>query len=363
MSAAESPLRKWFIGARRTKSCLRLAQFNDIMNVSGYKDFVRAERILYMNYIVLDLEWNQSNHSSEGTEVKGLNFEIIEIGAIKLDSDRTILGEFSELIKPQVYHELHYITSRLIHMQMQELERGRTFPEVMQDFLTWCGEDYIFCTWGPLDLTEMQKNMKYYEMEPLTDGPLKFLDVQKLFSLDCEDGKSRRALEYAVDFLDISKDIPFHRAFSDAYYTAKVLADLSKSVLQNYSYDVFVPPKQKQDEIHIVFENYAKYISRQFDTKAKALDDKEVNSVKCYICRKNIRRKIRWFTPNGKNYYCVGYCDKHGYIKGKIRMRKSMDDKIYVVKTNKIISKQEADEIKQKQEHAKEIKKHKRKKT
>ena len=66
--------------------------------------------------------------------------------------------------------------------------------------------------------------MKYYDLDPLSDRPLKFYDVQKLFSIAFEDRKTRRSLEYAVDFLQIEKDIPFHRAFSDAYYTAQILA-------------------------------------------------------------------------------------------------------------------------------------------
>ena len=107
---------------------------------------------------------------------------------------------------------------------MEQLEQGRPFVKVFDDFMQWCGEDYLFCTWGPLDLTELQKNMKYYDVEPFSDRPLKFYDVQKLFSIAFEDRKSRRTLEYAVEFLNIEKDIPFHRAFSDAYYTAKVLA-------------------------------------------------------------------------------------------------------------------------------------------
>ena len=84
-----------------------------------------------MNYIVLDLEWNQSNTGKE-TENPELPFEIIEIGAIKLDEDLELVSEFSKLIKPQVYHEMHHITSRLIHMRMEELERGRPFTEVME---------------------------------------------------------------------------------------------------------------------------------------------------------------------------------------------------------------------------------------
>ena len=87
-----------------------------------------------MEYIVLDLEWNQSNTGKEDA-VEKLPFEIIEIGAIKLNKERVMVSEFNELIKPQVYHEMHKITSKLIHIQMQELERGRPFPEVGGDFV------------------------------------------------------------------------------------------------------------------------------------------------------------------------------------------------------------------------------------
>ena len=50
-----------------------------------------------MKYIVLDLEWNQSNTGKE-KEVECLPAEIIEIGAIKLDESGVIVGEFSQLV-------------------------------------------------------------------------------------------------------------------------------------------------------------------------------------------------------------------------------------------------------------------------
>ena len=106
---------------------------------------------------------------------------------------------------------------------MKDLQKGRPFVEVMGDFLSWCGEDYIFCTWGPLDLYELQRNMRYYCMEPLAGKPIRFLDVQKLFSLEVMKDKTRKTLEFAIDYFEIEKDIPFHRAFSDAYYTARIL--------------------------------------------------------------------------------------------------------------------------------------------
>lgn len=315
-----------------------------------------------MNYIILDLEWNQSN-TGEEQEAERLPFEIIEIGAIKANDECVMISEFSELIKPQVYGEMHHITSQLIHMQMQELERGNPFADVTERFLEWCGEDYIFCTWGSVDLTELQRNMKFYKMTPLSDGPIAYLDIQKLFSITYEDRKSRRALEYAIDFLEIEKDIPFHRAFSDAYYTAKVFAKIlekDKAVLKNLSYDVFNPPKKREDEIKTEFDSYMKYISRQFDTKTDAFADKEVSSSKCYLCHRNLRKKIKWFSVNGRHYYCVAYCDRHGYLKGKIRVRKTDEGKVYIVKTTKFITKEEVDAIAARRGHARELRKRRR---
>lgn len=313
-----------------------------------------------MNYIVFDLEWNQSNTGKE-KEVKTVPFEIIEIGALKLNDSFEITDKFNRLIKPQIYHEMHHITKKLIHLHMEELKDECFFKEVAEDFLTWCGTDYMFCTWGPLDLTELQRNMRFYNLPPLSDRPMKFYDVQKLFSIAFEDKKSRRTLEYAIDFLNIRKDIPFHRAFSDAYYTAKIFACLDKSVLNNISFDVFVTPKSRKEEVYMVFDNYTKYISREFDSKQDVLSDREIVSTKCYLCRRNIKRKIRWFSPNGKHYYSVAYCNNHGFMKAKVRIRKAEDDKMYAVKTTKFISEEDMLDIKEKQERAKQQKRERNK--
>ncbi len=306
-----------------------------------------------MNYIVFDLEWNQG---SAGEEVApaGLPFEIIEIGAVKLNDQGIRTGEFSELIKPAVYREMNQVTGRLLHLQMQELEHGKPFVQAAGQFLEWCGEDYLFCTWGSADLTELQRNMRFYGMDPLAGGPIAYLDVQKLFSIAFEDGKSRKALEHAVDFLQMDKDIPFHRAFSDAHYTAKVLVCILEGkprTLENLSYDVFHPPADRKSEIKVRFDNYEKYISREFSGKAEAFADREVVASKCYLCCCNLRKKIRWFSPNGRNYYCLAHCPKHGYLKGKIRVRKSMEEKVYIVKTTRLISPEEAAGLKKRSEN------------
>ncbi len=294
-----------------------------------------------MNYIIFDLEWNQASHGEED-RIESLPFEIVEIGAVKLNENRDMIGEFSKLIKPQVYHEMHFITSRLVHLQMDELEKGDTFPVIMKEFLEWCGKDCLFCTWGALDLLELQRNMAYYDMEPLSDRPIKFYDIQKLFSLAYEDGKSRKALEDAIDMMNIKKDIPFHRAFSDAYYTAKIFDKIEDpDVLEKYSFDTFNVPKSKEQEVHIVFNSYDKYISRLYNNRKDLMNDKSVTQTVCYKCDRQIKKKINWFTPNGKHYYAVSGCFRHGLMKSKIRIRKADGGGVFAVKTNKYITKED----------------------
>ena len=184
----------------------------------------------------------------------------------------------------------------------------------------------------------------------LSDRPLPFYDVQKLFSIQYEDGKMRRSLEHATESLGMNKDSAFHRALSDADYTARIFCELSRKVFYNYSFDNYVTPKTKDQEVHIIFEHYAKYISREFRTKEELLSDPEVMGTKCYLCNKPIKRKVKWFSNNGKHFYSVSLCKEHGFMKAKVRLKKAESQKYYAVKTLKFISDKEMEEMKAKSE-------------
>ena len=77
------------------------------------------------NYIVFDLEWNQSIEGKEHS-IEHFPFEIIEIGAVKLDERRNMVSEFHGLITPQVYVELHRKILEVTHMDMETLKREGT---------------------------------------------------------------------------------------------------------------------------------------------------------------------------------------------------------------------------------------------
>ena len=304
-----------------------------------------------MHYIVFDLEWNQAEGriGHEG----GLPFEIVEIGAVKLNRRMQIVDRFEEIIKPKIYPRMHFMTTKIIQLDKEDLDNGKPFTEVMEHFMKWCGRNYRVCRWGTLDITELQRNMCYYGMDELTNKPLPYLDVQKLYSLAYEDGKIRRALEYAVDELGITKDEPFHRANNDAYYTARVLEKIHNDHMdvESYlSYDLFMLPQDKRDEVRVKFKTYSKYISREFSDKTKAMEDKMVSSTKCCVCGRATKKAIKWFSVNGRHYYYVGICKKHGYVKAKVRMKKADDGNVFVVKTMKIIDEDSVNMIREKQE-------------
>lgn len=62
-----------------------------------------------------------------------------------------------------------------------------------------------------MDLPELQKNMDFYGVENSFPIPLYYYDIQKLFSICFDDGKSRVSLETAVEQLELEKKTKFHR--------------------------------------------------------------------------------------------------------------------------------------------------------
>lgn len=305
-----------------------------------------------MNSIVLDLEWNQAQ--SRDREVAGLTFEIIEIGAVRLDEHGKQTDSFSCLIRPCVYTELFYRVREVVGISMEQLEaEGIPFPDAMERFLAWCGKDPVFFTWGDMDLTELQRNIAYFGLENPFAFPLFYYDVQKLYSLQCLDGHARAALDRVVEKLGIPVSGPFHRAVYDAAYTGCVLGQLEKQSWQSMvSVDYFRPPQCEEEEIYLVFERYSKFVSQLYPSREEAMEVRNVNSMVCYKCGCNVRRRMNWFSDNNKKYFGLAYCPRHGWLKGKIRV-KSCGGQVFMIKTMKLTDAEGARKIKAKSEQIK----------
>lgn len=288
-----------------------------------------------MNYIVLDLEWNHPKIDAKD-RIQELPFEIIEIGAVKVDADTLeVVSTFSEMIKPQVYLEMNEIIHEILHVEIGDLEKKDTFDNVVKRFFDWCGSNYVFCTWGNMDLTELQRNMDYFNIKGYIDGPIKYCDVQKIFALEYLGYKSALSLETVIEYFNLEKKYEFHRAIADAMYTVKILQKIDKTFLKKYySLDFFHNPKTKSEEISLIYDTYSKYISCEYSSKTEALKDKDVRAFKCYKCGKDVDIKIPWFWSNPRLYCSIGECKEHGLLEGKIRIKKKDNtSRLYVVKT------------------------------
>ena len=305
------------------------------------------------NFIVFDLEWNQNPGGKEAS-VERLPFEIFEIGAVKLNEEREKVAEFHRIIRPCVYRQMHRIISEVTHVSIEELERdGEPFAAGMEDFLKWCGEDCIFCTWGSMYLTELQRNMVYHGMTIPFPKPFLFYDVQKLYSLCYQDGKARISLDEAVESFALDVDAPFHRALGDAEYTGRVMRAMDFESVKDYvSVDYYMPPESEDEEFTLRFPEYTKFVSRMFETKEEAMEEKRVTDVVCTKCRRMLRKKIRWFSSGQRYYLCLATCPEHGMMKGKIRMKKSEDGRVFAVKTVKPVDEEGAEAVFLKKEEA-----------
>ena len=98
-----------------------------------------------MNYIVVDLEWNQpmSFDSHVYREVGDrLIFEMIQIGAVKVGENFEVVDSISIPIRPTHYVKIHPRIRKMTQLGAEELADAPQFLEAMDQFAAWCGEDY-----------------------------------------------------------------------------------------------------------------------------------------------------------------------------------------------------------------------------
>lgn len=308
----------------------------------------------------MDLEWNQSSSGQSGENPR-LPFEVIEIGAAKLDCKFNIIDQYGSIIKPRVYRRLQSKIRELLNYDESFLRTGRPFDVVFREFKKWCGDDYIFCTWGPLDLTYLQQNMDFYYLKNFA-FPLKFYNLQEIYALNHYNDKNQMpSLEKAVVELHIPIVEPFHCAKNDAYYTAKVFQEMNRKKLSDmYSIDCYHYPTCEEEEITSQHSNYSEYITRTFKSKKEAMSDKNISSLRCHKCNRKLAKKIRWFVNNPTTQICVGKCWNHGLICGKVRFKNTRDGNVFVVKTVEKINKKEFEKIRDRQIELREKRKEKR---
>ena len=135
-----------------------------------------------MDYIVLDMEWNQpwpGSPSAKKVLPVQIRGEIIQIGAVRVTEDQTVADEFQVMIRPKYYRRLNRRVSKLTGIKESRLKaEGIPMNEAMEQFRAWCGEDIIFLTWGFDDITILRENLQLYGLDDSWTG--RWYNAQKI---------------------------------------------------------------------------------------------------------------------------------------------------------------------------------------
>ncbi len=179
-----------------------------------------------MNYVVMDLEWNQSatRYRAERNGIR-LSGEIVEIGAVRVDENMEILDRYSSFIKPECYQKMNRDVTELTDITDEMLAEARPFREVIAEFLAWCGED-AFLTWSENDIIMIEDNMLFHGME--IDHLPRCYDMQLLFDDQITQEGRSFALSYAMWKFEIKPERS-HDALNDAVNTVEVIKRLDLS--------------------------------------------------------------------------------------------------------------------------------------
>jgi inhibitor of KinA sporulation pathway (predicted exonuclease) len=224
-----------------------------------------------MHYIVLDLEFNQDfsdlkYSDSEGKKPK-YPFEIIQIGAVKLDSSFNTVGTFNRYIKPTIYTKVSPFITELTGITTEQVISEKAFPEVYKEFIDFIKDsEAIFCIWGMSDIQEIFRNASYHELDSNL-LPRKYINIQpyvsKHFGLSIQQLFN---LQNAVEELSLPITFEFHNALYDAHYTAEVLKKVYTSAIQPQIYDpTYVKPRPRKPKIKIDYCGLIKQFEKMYD--------------------------------------------------------------------------------------------------
>lgn len=229
-----------------------------------------------MNYIIFDLEFNQITNTSKNDLKSNTDcpFEIIQIGAVKLDENFNLIDKFNSFIKPQIYSELNPIIEKLTSININILNNGDNFEDVYNSFTNFVSSNDIFVVWGACDMKELFRNAKHYNLDDSL-LPKEFIDIQKYASkyFNYKKGKVI-GLSTAIDLLSISVDGNFHNALNDALYTSEIFKKLYKNDIIPTIYEITKSTSRKTNstskvDLEGLLNQFEKMLNRKITKEEK----------------------------------------------------------------------------------------------
>ncbi len=224
--------------------------------------------------MVYDLEFN--HQYSKDDKASNITFEVIQIGAVKLNSNLEVVSTFNRLIKPTVHTEIHPFIKDLTQITTEMVNSEKYFSDVYDDFIKFIGnKEFTVCIWGTSDIKELLKNVKFHNLEEIYDLR-KYIDVQNLASKYIKTQKGTKVgLKAAIEFFNLPIEKEFHDAFNDAYYTAQIFKKLYtskvKSSTYNNPYSKRISESKPKVDTKGLFRQFEKMYSKKLSEEEKKM--------------------------------------------------------------------------------------------
>lgn len=280
-----------------------------------------------MDYVILDLEWNGSYSKRYHKYVN----EIIEFGAVKIDSNLQVVDQFSMLIKPQIGKKITNIVENLTHITNEELtESDNTFTHVLSKFVRFLGNS-ILLSWGTGDVLTLIENHKYFFQKDTLPFLKQYCNLQLYCQkrMNLNEPSKQLGLSNCAQLLGIAQDgLDLHRAYDDALLSSACFIKLfDKPSLLTETEDASSP------------EFYRKLFFKPtyiYDINNPLIDKKQMY-FRCDKCNARAKQKTKWKVKNrcfAADFKCPD-CKREfiGRISYKLRydgvtMRKKIYDKV-----------------------------------
>lgn len=249
-----------------------------------------------MNYIILDLEWNQAVNAARMIRTPVfLHGEIIQIGAVKTDEKFALLDKIKINVRPKYYKIINPHVEKLTGITQLQLTTGESFQQAFKRLKEWCGEEFRFITWGFDDVGVLSDNLTLHGLDPNFGSD--YINLQLIYNRQTNSEHLQCALAAAAESLGIPIDVQCHDALNDAYLTYELCQKLNMTLgLAEYSeYVAALPTPVMKDAV-----------SNINDIKTM-IQNRRVVDIPCPECGGRIKLK-QWLFSSGKSCKTIGKC-------------------------------------------------------
>lgn len=269
-----------------------------------------------MDYIVLDMEWNQPGYGDAVLCKNGvcMKNEIIQIGAVRLNENGKTGDSFCKIIKPASLTCMNKVIKSLTGITDEMLDKGESLESVIQQFKAWCGEDYVLIIWGYDDVRILKSNLKFHGIDEKWIP--RHYNAQMIFCTQTGLEKRQYALSFALEHFSISVDDDLlHDALYDAICTAAVCQRLDlKDGIEKLR---LMPSREEKGDKtgNVLIKRKFRHIASREEIWANGYITRPV----CPFCSEKMKFKKPVRIGNNK-IHIEGHCDKDGDFLGVIKI-------------------------------------------